>query len=175
VWTEKEGEWVNSAAKEDAVIYAEVNRDLTSFAASLVGPDDAPDAVSTVVARALAAGGFARLDDPRAYLMRSVHNECRSIHRMRRRDTLKLSGLAEPRRASPEPSSRVVELVEALPFKQRCATHLVYWMGYTPTDAARLIGVRPATLRRYLYLARKKMKEALDVTDDRRASNQRTP
>ena len=155
---------VGSSTEQNAAIYEEVSHDLVRFASSLVGPDDAPDAVSTVVARALAGGGLVRLENPRAYLTRSVHNECRTIHRKRRRDGEATHALAGTSQVEPDGPSQMAAVVAALPFKQRCATHLVYWMGYSPTEAARLMGVRPATLRRYLHLARKKVKEAIDVT-----------
>jgi DNA-directed RNA polymerase specialized sigma24 family protein len=44
----------------------------------LVGPDQAPDVVSTVVLRVLKRRHLSDLENPRAYLFRSVLNEARS-------------------------------------------------------------------------------------------------
>jgi DNA-directed RNA polymerase specialized sigma24 family protein len=49
-----------------------------------------------------------------------------------------------------------------LPLQQRAAIYLVYWEGCEPTEAARLLGVQPGTLRRYLHLAREKLRRYLD-------------
>lgn len=50
----------------------------------------------------------------------------------------------------------------ALPERQRAAVFLAYYEQYTPTEIATLMGCRPATVRRYLHLARRKLREVLD-------------
>ena len=52
-----------------------------------------------------------------------------------------------------------------LPPRQRAATFLVYWEGHTPVSAAELMGCRPATVRRYLHLAHRKLEEMIDERD----------
>ena len=56
----------------------------------------------------------------------------------------------------------MLDAVAALPPKQRAATYLVYWMGCTSAQAADLMHSRPATVRRYLHLARGHLREVLD-------------
>jgi RNA polymerase sigma-70 factor (ECF subfamily) len=48
-----------------------------------------------------------------------------------------------------------------LPPRQRAAAYLVFFLEYSPTEAAELMGTRPGTVRRYLHLARKKLEEAV--------------
>lgn len=145
---------------DDAKVYQELRFELTRLATALVGPSDADDVVATVVARTLARpGGLAGLDDPRPYLVRSVINESRSRYRAGRR--WQMSELtADP--PVVDPRDELIEVIAALPPRQRAATFLVFWEGHTPTSAAELMGCRPATVRRYLHLARKKLEEMID-------------
>lgn len=146
----------------EAKIYQDVRYELTRFATALVGPDDAQDLVASVVANALERpGGLAGLTDPLPYLMKSILNSARS--RARRRRIVKMV----PLDSAVEPSEvdmvdDTLELIRTLPPRQRAATFLVYWEQHTPSEAAGLMGCRPATVRRYLHLARKKLEEALD-------------
>jgi DNA-directed RNA polymerase specialized sigma24 family protein len=39
----------------------------------------------------------------------------------------------------------------------------VYWLGFSPSEAASVMDCRPGTVRRYLHLARNTLKEVLDV------------
>ena len=146
----------------DAKVYQELRFELTRLATALVGPWEAEDVVSTVVVRVLERpGGLAGLDEPRRYLMRSVINEARSRLRSRRRWRMQpLDPLSDLPRV--DYRDELVDVVGKLPVQQRAATFLVYWEGHTPTSAAVLMGCRPATVRRYLHLARKKLKEVLD-------------
>ena len=151
----------------DTAVYRAVKDDLTRFATTLVGGDAAQDVVSTVVARALAGGGLSRLVDPRVYLLRAVRNECRTVYRRRRREaTLGATTMERPAGGDPDSDDGLVRLVQSLPPQQRAATFLVYWVGCTPTEAAHIMRVRPATLRRYLFLARQRVKEGLDAIDN---------
>ena len=144
----------------DAEVYQKHKDELMRFAAALVGPTDAADVLSNVVTRILAAGkSLGGFDEPRTYLMRAVLNESRSVHRARK--PLPVIGTAE---ATDEANLRpdVLTAVAELPVRQRAVTYLVYWAGMTSDEVGRLIGARPATVRRYLHLARQKLKEALD-------------
>ena len=142
--------------------YQELRFELTRLATALVGPWEAEDVVSTVVARVLEKpGGLAGLDEPRPYLMRSVINEARSRLRSRRRWRMQsLDPVSDVPRV--DYRDELVDVVGKLPVQQRAATFLVYWEGHTPTSAAELMGCRPATVRRYLHLARKRLKKVLD-------------
>lgn len=147
---------------DDAKAYQELRHELTRLATVMVGPADAEDVVANVVVRALQhKGGLAGLKEPRAYLVKSVINEARShLRARRRRQSLLLS--SGPDRPSADYRDQLLQLVSSLPPRQRAATFLVYWEGHTSASAAELMGCRPATVRRYLHLASRRLTELID-------------
>ena len=145
----------------DADVYAEVRNDLMRYATALVGVSDAGDLVSTVVTRVLGRpGGLSGLDEPKPYLMKSILNEARMRHRTRRRSDRAL--LAMTPIVGGGDHDHVLDLVMALPTRQRAAVYLTYYEKYPATEVADLMGCRSATVRRYLFLARQKLREAID-------------
>jgi RNA polymerase sigma factor (sigma-70 family) len=146
----------------DADIYRKHREDLVRYATSLVGPDDAADVVSTVVTKVLARGGLKELVEPKQYLMKAVLNESRSVHRARSRRLIDDDALGFVE--DPVPDDVVFSAVMSLPVRQRAATYLVYWGGYSPSEAADLMGCRAGTVRRYLHLARRKLKGVISDT-----------
>ncbi len=143
------------------MIYNTLSGELVRYASALVGPDDGPDLLSAVITRVLSKRCLSDLDDPRMYLFRAIGNEARS-HKRRyaKRQVVRLD---IPSTVTPVELDTALDAVMDLPTQQRSATYLVYWLGYTPTEAAEAIGCRPGTVRRYLYLARTKLKEVLDA------------
>ncbi len=141
----------------DAEVYAKYRDDLLRYATGLVGAGRAEDVVSTVVLRTIRRRSLADLDNPRAYLLKAVLNEARGLGR--RQGSLPLPDLAM--------SDRSIELLDViaavwrLPVQQRAAVFLFYWEGHPVAEIADLIGVRPGTVKRYLYLARKRLKGSL--------------
>lgn len=150
-----EGERVST----DEEIYLKHRDGLMRYATALVGPDGAPDVVSTVVTKLLGSGKqLVDLREPRVYLMRAVLNESLR-YRDRNWRSPKTPGFdVQPVESRPE----VMEAVLALPPRQRAAVYLVYWADLPSQEAAALMGCRPATVRRYLHQARKKLEEVLD-------------
>lgn len=138
------------------LIWRKHKDDLVRYATALVGPSDAEDVVSTVVTKALRCGGLERFDDARAYLFRAVLNESR---RRRRPAWRHVDPPVEP---PAEPRPEVLEAVLALPVRQRAVTYLVYWQDASLAEAAHLMGVGTGTVKRYLHLAREKLREVLD-------------
>ncbi len=57
----------------------------------------------------------------------------------------------------------VTAAVLGLPPQQRAATYLVYWADQSIQETAALMGVRPGTVKRYLHLARRRIKGVLDA------------
>lgn len=137
------------------------------FAASLVSPHQAADLVSEVMVATLKKRSLTSLENPQAYLMQAVLNRARSNHRRmsRERETQPLLAML-PRRDDPTADfvvgDEVVRAVAELPIQQRAAIYLVYWVGHDPKEAAALLGVQPGTARRYLHLAREKLRRYLD-------------
>lgn len=149
----------------DAKAYQELRFELTRLATALVGPAEAEDVVADVVTRVLERrGGLAGLKDPRPYMVRAIINEARSRFRARKRiANLVIPSVADAPQA--DYRDQLVEVVSKLSPRQRAATFLVYWEGHTSVSAAELMGCRPATVRRYLHLAHRKLKEMIDERD----------
>ncbi len=144
----------------DEAIYRQHKYDLIRYATVLVGPSDAEDVLSTVIARVYRSRRtLSDLDSPRPYLMKAVFHE--SLDRKKKpqkRDLPLMDQAIEPVKSRPE----VLEAVAALPIRQRAAIFLSYWMGMNSDEAAELMGCRPATVRRYVHIAKKKLEAVLD-------------
>jgi RNA polymerase sigma-70 factor, ECF subfamily len=61
--------------------------------------------------------------------------------------------------------SDVAAALEALPVGQRAAVLPVEWMGLDPSDAARVLGVRPASVRSRVHRAKETLRRRLEVED----------
>lgn len=150
----------------DREIYEKHAADLIRYATVLVGPDEAPDVVSSVVLRVLKRRSLDDLDDPRAYLFRSVMNECRTWRRRRQARRVALSRFFE-RDGSEMLDTTVADRVSAaeavwgLPPRLRSATYLVYWLDLSIGEAAQVLGLSPGTVKRYVHEARERIREEL--------------
>jgi RNA polymerase sigma factor (sigma-70 family) len=129
------------------VLFAEVYRDqfpaLMRVAFLMTGSNEtAEDAVQEAFLRCRSR--LADLDDAPSYLRVAVVNECRSLHRRRTRE-----------RAVHAPSderlpSELVELRDALdrlPWRQRAAIILRYFVDIPDDEIAETLHCRPATVR----------------------------
>ena len=117
-------------------------------------PADAQDAVQQAVLQAWQHLDSIRPGGEKAYLARSVINECRNIQRRRRRS---VPAPVFPDQAVPE--SRLSELREAvdrLPEKLRLPFLLVYMEGYSAKEAASAAGIT-------LFALKSRLKRAKDV------------
>lgn len=149
---------------DDETIFRKNSADLIRYAAVLVGPVEAEDVVSVVVLRILERRRLQDLNDARPYLFRAVLNECRT-RLARRRSGLDVSEVAETDGAhtGADAHPEVTAAVLGLPPQQRAATYLVYWADQSIQETAALMGVRPGTVKRYLHLARRRIKGVLDA------------
>ena len=141
----------------DAEVYAKHRDELLRYATALVGPHDADDVLSTVVLRTIGRRALAEIENPRGYLMKAVLNEARGLHR-RRRPTAALDELIEPQ---PPDVAGVLSALWDLPVRQRACVYLRYWEMASIAEIGDDLGVRPGTVKRYLHLARKRLKGAL--------------
>lgn len=145
----------------DETIYTKHKDDLIRYASMLVGPTEAEDVLSTVVLRLLERRSLGDLDDPRPYLFRAITNEARGISRRekKRRD---LPAQPSGPNGIPENDYEVAAALSTLPPRQLAAVYLVYWEDQTIKSAARTLGTTTGTVKRYLHLARKKLKELIN-------------
>ncbi len=142
---------------DSAEIYGKYREELHRYATTLVGASDAEDVVSTVVLRIIRKRGLEDLDDPRAYLFKSVLNESRGYARRRKHTPL----VDQPISDVPVELLDVVQAVMDLPLRQRAAVFLYYWESEPIDEIARLMNIVPGAVKRYLHLARKRLKGAL--------------
>lgn len=145
----------------DEAIYTKHKDDLIRYASMLVGPTEAEDVLSTVVLRVLERRSLVDLDNARAYLFRAITNEARGIARREKKGR----NLAAPPSGSdgiPETDYDVAAALRTLPPRQLAAVYLVYWEDQTVRNAARTLGTSAGTVKRYLHLARRKLKELIE-------------
>ena len=142
----------------DAVIWSRHRDELVRYATVLVGPGYAEDLLSTVVLRVLQRRSLAELDHPRSYLFQSVLNEARSLGRRNSRRMVAADESVPPVEVDPD----VLDAVRRLPERQRAAVYLTYWRDLPVAETAELMGCRPGTVKRYLYLARSHLREVFD-------------
>jgi RNA polymerase sigma factor (sigma-70 family) len=133
--------------------YSAHRSDAVRWAAALVGDraiaeELAQDSLAAVAIR------LARLDEPAAYLRRTVVNRCASWHRSHARELRRIrratAGVATS--YSPE-TNEMLGALAVLPYKQRAAVTLRYWADWTDEQIADALGCAPATVRVLVHRA----------------------
>ena len=146
-----------------AEAYEKYSDELVRFATGLVGPTDGPDLVATTMVNVLAMKSWDSVENPRAYLYRTVLNEAKRDHRktMRRR-------AGEMRAAShlgatnlPDVRPEVLDAVAKLSFRQRAVVFLAYWEDIRPADIARRLQIGESTIHRHLSRAEARLRRML--------------
>jgi RNA polymerase sigma-70 factor (ECF subfamily) len=138
--------------------------ELTRFASGLVGPSDAHDVVADGCLKAFASPKWSMLENPRAYLYRTVLNQARMVSRstIRRRAREARAVLALPYPPiTVDPG--VLEAVSRLSVRQRAVVFLTYWEDLHQRDIAARLGISEGSVRRHLARAHHRLKETLDV------------
>lgn len=142
---------------DDGALFNRLRPDLIRYANALVGPSEGEDVVMAVVGRTLRRVRLSELDNPKGYLLKAVLNEARG--RGRRPPTAELGDTltegADPGMAE------IIDVLMALPTRQRAAIYLHYWEGLSVSEVAAAMEVGPGTVKRYLHLGRKKLKGVL--------------
>jgi len=143
-------------------VYAKHADELLRFAATLVGPSDAEDLLSSAVLRAMSAASWASVKSPRAYLFRSVLNEARQLARSSRRRLLREARAAVPDAVDP-PIVRpeVLNAVAKLSVDQRAVVFLTYWCDLTVEEVSDTLGLSQRTTERRLRSARTVLRRLL--------------
>jgi len=143
-------------------VYAKHADELLRFAATLVGPSDAEDLLSSAVLRAMSAASWTSVKSPRAYLFRSVLNEARQLARSSRRRLLREARAAVPDAVDP-PIVRpeVLNAVAKLSVDQRAVVFLTYWCDLTVEEVSDTLGLSQRTTERRLRSARTVLRRLL--------------
>ena len=116
----------------------------------------AEDIVQTAFARVYQRRN--RIDAPLAYLRASVYNGCRNHHRwarVRRRLT------EAPDDVQPAMGDHVIDVVRALPLRQRSVVTLHFYADLTDPEIAAAIGVPVGTVKSTLHRALAAMRKEL--------------
>ena len=137
---------------------------LTRFATMLVGPDDASDLVSAVFLRC--AERLDRVDDERGYLIRALTNAAIDQHRRTRRRQARelLVAAAAPPSTGSDRSDDAIDVrvaVAALSIRQRAVVYLTYWEDLDGNQAAAILGIGAASVRRHLARAKTHLRRSL--------------
>lgn len=135
----------------------ELTRHVQRAALILGSPTQANDVVHDAMIEVFRR--WATIDRPEAYLARSVLNGCRSVGRR----------TSVARRALPRLVDRdvvtgeddVADLVAGLPFNQRAAVVLRYFVGLTNSEIADVMGCPPGSVGPWLSRALDTMRKAL--------------
>lgn len=144
-------------------MYRRYADELTGFATSIVGPHDAADAVSSAVLAAFSSARWSTVDNPRAYLYRTVFNECLRITR-RRGERTKRERLAMVSRdvQLPDFQPEIADAVRALSPQQRAVIVLTYWHDLPIAEVAQYLGISDGSVRKHLARARANLRETLN-------------
>ena len=141
----------------EALVSQNENR-LYRAALSLLGdPQEAEDAVQDAFVRYLERAPE-ELENPGAWLMRVLVNNCKSRLRLAWR---RVGPLPDTLPAPAVEEREVLEELFALPPADRAVLHLYYYEGYTTDEIARITGRRPGTVRTRLSRAREKLRRLL--------------
>jgi len=145
-------------------LYAEHRIDLVRFAAVLVGPDDAPDAVSRAILSLLGGTTLAAAEYPKALMYRAVYTQARTMQRSGFRRRAREHKVAERvGREDPELDPDVLLAVAELSARQRACIFLTYWEDLTVPSVAERLGVSEGSVKKHLARARSQLREVLDV------------
>jgi RNA polymerase sigma-70 factor (sigma-E family) len=104
-------------------------------------------------------GRWDRIDEPRAYLRRTVVNACRSHHRrlrVQRRHT------AATRVEDVDlGADELTDAIAALPYRQRAAIVLRFWHDLSQAEIAATLGCRPGTVGSLIYRALAELRKVM--------------
>jgi RNA polymerase sigma-70 factor (ECF subfamily) len=152
----------DSPPDQDAWLFADLYGPLRRFAA-VVGPVevDPDDLVQEAVVRVLRRGRLSELNDPGAYLRKTMLNVASNHRRrfaVRRRALERLRAEALP--ASDVYPSDLVDLVRLAP-QERAVLYLSAVEGYRYAEIARMLGCSEAAARKRAMKARRRLRDSL--------------
>jgi RNA polymerase sigma-70 factor (sigma-E family) len=100
------------------------------------------------------------VDEPLAYLRRSVVNLSTNVHRRAKRERRHLASLTEEV-IHPTDIDETFELVKQLPPRQRTVLVLRFYLDLSEAETARVMGCRPGTVKSSTARALAKLKEQM--------------
>ena len=163
------GEPLSARVADPADFYRAHAPELTRFATSLVGPDDAADVVADAMAKTLSARAWSTLENPRAYIYRAVYRESiswrRAAARRSARHVTDAGHLGARERAvdptTSEARSRIARAIAELSPRQRAVVFLAYWEDRKIEDIAEILRTSEGSVRKHLARARRALRAQL--------------
>ena len=86
------------------------------------------------------------LTNPAAYFRTTLVNLSRAWYRSASREAARMAAVARPDVVSP-PTTGILDVLAALPFRQRATLVLRFWADWTDDEIATVLDCRPATVR----------------------------
>ena len=141
-----------------ADVYRATFSDMVRLAFLLTSsPETAHDLVQDSFVRL--HGKFDHVDEPRAYLRRTVVNACLSYHR-RQRLHVRHAAAAQPE-ATELGADEMTDALAALPYRQRTAIVLRFWHGSSEAEIAAALGCRPGTVGSLIHRALAELRKVM--------------
>jgi RNA polymerase sigma factor (sigma-70 family) len=106
-------------------------------------------------------GRFEALDNPPAYLRRTLVNLGRTWHRSARREQDRLSRV-RPAGAVELGASDMLDAIDALPYRQKAVVVLRYWLDLSEAEIAEVLGCRAGTVKSLAARALGRLRKAVD-------------
>jgi RNA polymerase sigma-70 factor (sigma-E family) len=104
-------------------------------------------------------GRWDRIDEPRAYLRRTVVNACRSHYR---RLSVQRKHSATTRVENVDlGADEMIDAIAALPYRQRAAIVLRFWHDSSQAEIAAALGCRPGTVGSLIYRALAELRKVM--------------
>jgi RNA polymerase sigma-70 factor (ECF subfamily) len=155
------GEAVEDADEAFHARFEAVRDRLTAICRTVVGDEDADDVVQETYLRARSRIGQLRKPTAlEAWLVRIALNEARSVARRRARHQQPLGALDPPAR-SQDRDVALLELVDALPLRERMTVVLYYGYGYGLAEVAGMVGISHINARTVLFRARRRLRQGM--------------
>ena len=132
-------------------------------------PEDARDCFQSVFLKLLTCRTeFSDGDHIKAWLIRAAVHEAASVNRQFwRRNVVLLGDTPYPDGAAPDGSAgrELLDELRALPEGQRDVLYLHYYEGYSVDELARILNVRPGTVKSRLSRGRQALKARLETEE----------
>ena len=146
----------------DGDLYQRHGKGLVAFAASLVGPADAPDVVHDAVMSLIESGKLAHASNPAGLMYRAVFAKAKSKQRSMFRRRARERRFAESViHHDPEIQPEVAAAVVRLSPMQRACIFLTYWQDMTPRAIGDLLGIAEGTVKHHLAVGRDHLRRTL--------------
>jgi RNA polymerase sigma-70 factor (sigma-E family) len=143
-----------------AECYAELRPEMIRLAAAITGsPETAQDLVQDAFVRL--HGAWARVHEPRAYLRRAVVNACHSHHR-RRRIERRHESMAGPESVDSLHAHELGDALDALPYRQRAALVLRFYLDLSDVDIASALRCRPGTVASLIHRGLEQLRRVIE-------------